>query len=453
MEDEALRRALAGLLLARGWEVAEAADGGSALRALQKGKPDLVIAGPHRAGDLEGLDLARQVHRRDRRIPVILVARNSSEDLAIAALRAGVADYFKLPVPLEELAESAGRCLAGLAPSDSPARRVTPGPPAADDGRIVGDSPAMREMKAYIGQVATMDTNVLITGETGTGKELVAGLIHRSSPRSAQPFVCINCAGIPDALLESELFGHERGAFTGAHAAKDGLLKMADGGSAFLDEIGDMSPQAQAKILRALETRHVYRVGGRASISLDVRIIAATNQDLERLVAENTFRKDLYFRLNVARIHLPPLRDRREDIPPLFDHYIRDLNRRFGRDVEGLTEEALARLLRYDWPGNVRELRNLLEAVFVKLVSPRILLSDLPEQVQRRLKDADDLPQSERDRLLSALLSTRWNKSKAAQQLHWSRMTLYRKMAKYHLAAEPAAGDLPPRHVTRPGSL
>lgn len=207
-------------------------------------------------------------------------------------------------------------------------------------------------------------------------------------------------------------------------------------GPFFFDEIGDMSLYHQAKILRAIESKEVQRIGGKGSIPLDIRFVAATNRDLDQLVEEGKFRKDLYFRLNVARIHLPPLRNRKEDIPLLLCFYIRELNLRFGREVECLTKDALEYLLCYDWPGNVRELKNLVEATFVNLSSRQISLSDLPEQFRRRIGEARDLPRSEPDLLLSTLMSTNWNKSKAAQKLHWSRMTLYRKLAKYHIVKE-----------------
>jgi transcriptional regulator with PAS, ATPase and Fis domain len=280
------------------------------------------------------------------------------------------------------------------------------------------------------------DSTVLLLGETGTGKELAARLIYQNSSRHKKPFICVNCAALPENLLESELFGYERGAFTGAIGSKRGKFEMANGGTIFLDEIGDMSPYAQAKILRVIERKEVYHLGGKASIPLDFRIIAATNQNLERLVTEGTFRKDLYYRLNVARIYLPPLRERKEDIPLLIEHLIGELNRRFGREVEGFTQKALELLLRYDWPGNVRELKNLLEATFINLPSQKISFIDLPEAFQRRLKEAEGLPQNERDRVLSALFATNWNKSKAAQKLRWSRMTLYRKMAKYDIVSK-----------------
>ncbi len=308
---------------------------------------------------------------------------------------------------------------------------------------MLGKSMGMQEIHAYVRNVAPADTNVLITGETGTGKELTAELIHWNSPRRQKAFVPINCAAIPDSLMESELFGYEKGAFTGADGRKEGALKLAEGGTVFFDEIGDMSQYAQAKILRVIEGKAVHRLGGRDNIPLDVRFIAATNQDLDLLVREGKFRKDLYFRLDVARVHLPPLRDRKEDIVILAEHYIREYNRQFGREVLGFTDEALQCLLRYDWPGNVRELRNLVEAVFINLPSRTISFLDLPVQFRRRLEETDGLPQDERGRVLSALLATNWNKSKAAQTLHWSRMTLYRKMVKYRISGANEVSEGP----------
>jgi two-component system response regulator HydG/two-component system response regulator AtoC len=291
----------------------------------------------------------------------------------------------------------------------------------------------VRHLREYIPRVATTDASVLITGETGVGKELVAELIHSNSHRRHRPCVAINCAAIPESLLESELFGVERGAFTGAEAMREGSLKSAEGGTVLFDEVGDMGLSGQAKILRAIETREVTRLGGRSRVPINVRIIAATNQDLEQLTAAGQFRKDLYYRLNVVRIHLPPLRERKSDLESLMDHYIRHFNARFNRDVEGFTPDAMEHLRRHDWPGNIRELRNLVEAVFVNLNGRRITYVDLPDTFRQSLERTRLLPTDERERLLSTLFATRWNKSKAAQDLHWSRMTLYRKLAKYHV--------------------
>jgi transcriptional regulator with AAA-type ATPase domain/transposase len=307
---------------------------------------------------------------------------------------------------------------------------------------MIGESSSMQAIHTYIKKVAAAESHVLITGETGTGKELVAEQIHRYSSRSQRPLVRINCAAIPDSLLESELFGYERGAFTGATTLNRGAFELADRGTLFLDEIGDMCLSAQAKILRAVEGREIHRIGSRRSIPLDIRIIAATNQDLEQLVEAGQFRSDLYFRLNVAGIHLPPLRDRKQDLVPLCSHYIRALNQRWGREVEGFTADAFDCLLRYDWPGNIRELKHLLEAVFIDIESKTIAFTDLPEPFRRRLKASAGLPHGEREVLLSALLATDWNKSQAARQLHWSRMTLYRKLEKYQITV-PRERHLP----------
>jgi transcriptional regulator with PAS, ATPase and Fis domain len=304
---------------------------------------------------------------------------------------------------------------------------------------VIGESPVMQEIKASMARVAATDSTVLITGETGTGKELVAHYIHSHSRRRQKPFVDVNCAALPESLLESELFGYERGAFTGANSSYEGKLRLAQGGTIFFDEIGDMSLYAQAKILRALETRQVQRLGATATIPVDVRVVAATNQDLPQLMAEGRFRKDLYYRLNVVRIHLPPLRERPEDLSLLFTHYIGEYNRQFGHGVEGFTDEALESLLRHDWPGNVRELKNMIEAILGQCPGLRISVTDLPEPLRRCCKEADQLPPDERAQMLAALLSTNWNKSQAAAKLHWSRVTLYRKMWKYHIVSKGEA--------------
>lgn len=431
--DDALRQNLKDLFVRRGFGIIESSDKTGILRIFPSSNIDLIIIGSHENGSWGGLETARQIRGLDRKVPIILIAAETSEELAIAALRAGVNDYFKQPFSMEELIASVNRCLPKF-PSAGPqqsAKRIES--TMIDSHRMIGNSLALKEIREYVGNVASTDSNILITGETGTGKELVAELVHKNSSRARKPFVCINCAAIPDSLLESELFGYEKGSFTGAYAHNKGKLKFGDGGTIFFDEIGDMSPYAQAKILRLIESREVQRLGGKENIPLDVRFVAATNQNMERLVSENKFRKDLYFRLNVSGIHLPPLRNRTEDILLLSDHYIGVFNRRFGREVEGFSEEVLEYLLRYEWPGNVRELKNLLESTVANTRHQRISFLDLPEQFRRRLTDTKRLPPDERYPLLSVLISTNWNISKAAQKLQWSRMTIYRKMAKYHI--------------------
>lgn len=431
--DDALRRSWKDVLNHRGFGIIESSNKTDILRNFPNPSIDLIILGSFENGAWAGLEVARQIRRLDRKVPIILIATATSEELAIASLKAGINDYFKQPFSFEELVASVNRYLPDFL-SRRPQQSVKgPASSIIDGHRMIGEGLALREIRAAMGEIASTDSNLLITGETGTGKELVAELIHKNSPRAHKPFVCINCAAIPDSLLESELFGYERGSFTGAYASNKGKLKFGDGGTIFFDEIGDMSSYAQAKILRVVESREVQRLGGRENIPLNVRFIAATNQNLEQSVSENKFRKDLYFRLNVANIHLPPLRDRKEDIPSLFDHYIRELNGQFGREVEGFTEETLESLLRYNWPGNVRELKNLLEVTVANFRHRRISFTDLPEQFRKRLRDVKRLPLDERYPLLSMLISTNWNISKAAQKLHWSRMTVYRKMEKYHI--------------------
>jgi two-component system response regulator HydG/two-component system response regulator AtoC len=313
---------------------------------------------------------------------------------------------------------------------------------------MIGSSAALQRVRLSLAKVASSNCTVLITGETGTGKELAAEFIHRNSSRQNRPFACINCAAIPDTLLESELFGHSRGAFTGAEEHREGLLASANGGTVFLDEIGDMSLLAQAKLLRVIEKKEVCHIGGTRSRQLDLRFLAATNQDLAVMASRGSFRKDLFFRLNVAHINLPPLRERREDIPLLLDHYCRDFNRAPGARLGEFSEECMLLLVHYDWPGNVRELKNLVESLSIGGMPAQVGKEHLPAHLHRREEEgwSDEgrnaaharSHQHERDSLISALASAKGNKSAAAKRLHWSRMTLYRKMAKHNLRPQRA---------------
>lgn len=364
-----------------------------------------------------------QLRRVNRNIPVILLVRDGSEELAVAALRARVDDYFHIP------AETGLFLRAVLGKADSPN--------AIPENTLIGSSAAMQQTKARLARVAASNSSVLITGETGTGKEMAASLIHQLSDRCAGPFVCVNCAAIPDALIESELFGYERGAFTGASMKKSGWLEAANRGILFLDEVGDLSPMAQAKLLRVIENKSYYRLGGHVSISPNVRFVAATHRNLEQMTVDGGFRKDLFYRLNVARVHLLPLRQRVEDIPLLLHHYIREFTARSG-DLE-FTDEVWQCLMAYDWPGNVRELKNVLESLAMNAEERTVRRSDLPPAVRDRFQGDHPAEQSERDQILAALLCTKWNKSKAAQHLHWSRMTLYRKLSTYRLVAPQRA--------------
>lgn len=295
----------------------------------------------------------------------------------------------------------------------------------------------MVAIRAYLSKLASSKAAVLITGDTGTGKERVARVLHDASPRSNQRFVAINCAAMPDGLVESELFGHERGAFTGATTTTKGHFAEADGGTLFLDEIGEMSLAAQAKLLRVIEAREIQPLGGRRAVPVDVRIIAATNQTIESLVACGQFRADLYYRLNVAHIDLPCLKDRPEDIPLLFNHLIEDLNQHYQRAVGAPDSHLLRCMMAHDWPGNVRELRNLVEAIFIDPPVDTISLNDLPPMFRDMFARYQVTPSTERDRLLACLRAAKWNKVQTAKSMNWSRMTLYRKLAKYQIEHFP----------------
>ena len=422
------------LMEAYQFEVIELCDKTAVLRYLEAQKADVIVVDSSQTGECCGLELAQQNGRWDKRTPVIIITQKSSADLTIAALTIGINDYFKQPLSIEELARSIKQSInKPLVPAPL-LNPLTSASLSLETPHMIGGSYSISQIKGFIHKVAPIDSNVLITGETGTGKELVAALIHRNSPRRQKAYARINCAALPDGLFESELFGHERGAFTGAHSSYEGKLKIADGGTVLLDEIGELSPFAQAKILRAIETKEVEHLGGRKSFPLNIRIIAATNQDLEQGMVSGKFRRDLYFRLNVARIHLPPLRERRADISVLLDHFIQEMNDRFGKEVEGFTDEALEALLRYDYPGNIRELKNIIEAAFVNVTSRRISFMDLPEHFRAGLQNKE--AKTEFDSMLVALSATNWNRSEAARKLHWSRRTFYRKMAKYDLKTD-----------------
>ncbi len=307
---------------------------------------------------------------------------------------------------------------------------------------MVGISHKITAVRDYLTQIAMFNSPVLITGETGTGKELAAEMVHKNSPRARHTFISVNCAAIPETLFESELFGHEKGVFTGADSRRVGLFAAAIGGTVFLDEIGEMPLTAQSKMLRVLENREIQRLGSHRSIEIDIRVVAATNQHLEELVGQGKFRSDLFYRLNIASVHLPPLRERKEDITELISHFLLVLNAQMGRQVVGLEPEVHDCLMDYEWPGNVRELRNVLESTLLTIRSPLIGFKDLPENYQAKFSRIQAAPFQERERLVSALVSTNWNVSQAAKQLHWSRMTVYRKIEKYGLDRPPAAQAL-----------
>jgi len=418
---------LRNLIESLGFEVILSERETAALSVALERQIDLLVMAACGSEVSEDICVVNQIKEINSFLPVFLLAKNGSKAHAVASFRAGVEDYIDYPCSAEELLR---RIEASLPQEKEPSQE------SGSARSMVGESKPMREISRFIHKVAATDSTVLITGETGTGKELVASLIHEKSRRSQKPFVCVNCAAMPDTLVESEMFGYERGAFTGAVSARLGKFEVANGGTVFLDEISDMTPFAQAKMLRTIESKEIYRLGGRKIIPLDVRVTAATNKDPEELISEGKFREDLYYRLNIARIHLPPLRERKEDIQRLIGHGIEKLNRKYKRTVQGLSDEAMFSLMRYDWPGNVRELMNLLEATFINLPQKEIAFADLPKLFQKKLNETKNAATSERKKIFSALLETKWNKSQAARKLHWSRMTLYRKMMKYNIVEQ-----------------
>jgi two-component system nitrogen regulation response regulator GlnG len=353
--------------------------GAEGLKRVADGRPDVILL-DLRLPDQSGLEVLKQLRHIDARIPVVLVTVVRSADSAIEAMRQGAYDYLCKPLNLQELDRVIGEALKVARLMREPAVMVRT-PPADDQPgeAIIGSCPGMQEVYKAIGRVADQTFPVLITGESGTGKELVARAIYQHGPRAKAPFLALNCAAIPETLLESELFGHEKGAFTGAERRRIGKFEQVNGGTLFLDEIGDMPPAAQAKLLRILQEQAFERLGGSETIRTDVRLIAATHRDLNAWSAEGKFRLDLYYRLGVFTIHLPPLRDRGADLALLVQFYLRRVSRELGREVREVAPEALQRLRGYSWPGNVRELQSVLKQALLRAHGPVLLPDFLPE--------------------------------------------------------------------------
>jgi DNA-binding NtrC family response regulator len=355
-----------------------AGTGTAGLGQIGTGRPDVILLALQ-LPDQSGLEVYGKVRRIDARIPVIFVAMDRTADGAIEAMRQGAYDYLFKPLDTDQLRRVVGEALDIVRRLRAPTRFTGPRPDPDADGAIMGESPAMREVYKAIGRVAAQDVAVLITGESGTGKELVARAIHRHSSRAGSSYLALNCAAIPEGLLESELFGHEKGAFTGAERRRIGKFEQSHGGTLLLDEIGDMAPSVQAKVLRLLEEQAFERVGGYETVRTDVRLIAATHRDLKTWSAEGRFRPDLYYRLGVFAIHLPPLRERGDDLLMLVRHYLRRYSRELGRDVHEVAPEAMERLRAHAWPGNIRELQNVLKQALLRASGTVLLPSFLPE--------------------------------------------------------------------------
>jgi two-component system nitrogen regulation response regulator GlnG len=350
-------------------------------------RPDVIIL-DIRLPDHSGLEAFRQIHARDPRVPVIFITGRGTAETAIETMRLGAYDYLLKPLDLDHLREVVARALAISRLMSVPAVVSESGTEEDRSDVLIGRCPSMQEVYKSVGRVAPQDVTVLLRGESGTGKELVARAIYNYSRRRTGPFLAINCAAIPENLLESELFGHEKGAFTGADRKRIGKFEQCVGGTLFLDEIGDMTPMTQVKVLRVLQDQQFQRVGGNEVLQADVRLVAATNRDLEGMVTAGTFRNDLYYRLNVYSIHLPPLRERREDIRELVAYFLKRFNRELGKEVRRAAPEAMALLEQYPWPGNVRELQSVLKQALLQASGPVLAPEFLPAGLRKEAPSA-----------------------------------------------------------------
>jgi two-component system response regulator HydG len=431
------------LLSGWGYAVVDVDDGEKAVGEVKQRPFDLILM-DIRMIKVSGLEALIAIKTINPAIPVILMTAYASVETAVEALKNGAYDYLTKPLDFTELRLTMARAMEHLQlKEENRLLRDTIGH-RFDRKNLIGSSPAMTKLLDMVAQVAPSEATVLITGESGTGKEMIAGAIHFQSPRREGPYVKINCAALAETLLESELFGHEKGAFTGADRRKEGKFRQADGGSVFLDEVSEMSPAMQVKLLRVLQEREIVRVGGDEAIPIDVRVIAATNRDLAKDVETGRFREDLYYRLNVVTLNVPPLKERKEDIPLIAQHYLKLFSENNHKAVKGFTPRAMDKLLRYTWPGNVRELINALER---GVVLSRSEYLDEEEFLLLREKTAGDdlstpekersagfiLKEVERDAILKILKLAGDNKSEAARRLHITRKTLHKKLKKYGL--------------------
>ncbi len=446
VDDEATQREmLKGILERAGYGVAVAGTGVEALAAMEQDGVDLVLS-DQRMPEMDGLELLRRVRGRVDAPPVVLMTAYGSVSSAVEAMKRGAADYLTKPFDKDELLVVIEKVLKGRRLEAEVKELRSALADRFRVGGIVGASPPMQEVYSLIDRVADTDVSVLITGESGTGKELVARAIHAQSRRAAGAFVALNCAAVPEPLLESEFFGHERGAFTGADRTRAGCFEQANGGTLLLDEIGAMRIDLQAKLLRAIQEREVKRLGATAATSIDVRILAATSDDLEEAIQRRTFREDLFYRLNVVPIVLPPLRDRAEDVPLLIEHLTRAAARRFGREAIEMSSEAVERCVQYPWPGNVRELQNVVERMVVLSRGGVIGAADLPPAI-RDGPPADggaagrfELPAEgvrlddlERHLIVQALRRSRGSLGPAARAVGITYKTLQYRIRKYRI--------------------
>ncbi len=446
-DEHNMRRILEAMLRREGYNVVQAEDGETALRKIEENDITTVVTDLKMPG-MDGLSLLSKIMSDSPEIPVIIITAHGTIETAVNAMKSGAFDYVTKPFEQDEM-----KMIVRKAVRAAEYNRLEIHPESGlptNKYHTVGESRQIKEIHQIIDKVAASPTTVLIRGESGTGKELIAQAIHENSPRNNNPFIKLNCAAIPENLLESELFGYEKGAFTGAVTSKPGKFELADGGSLFLDEVGEIPREMQVKLLRVLQNQEFERVGGIRTIKVDVRIIAATNRDLERDVDEGRFRQELYYRLNIVPIALPPLRQRTEDIPLLVNHFILKLNRKLGRNVKDVSPNVLKALMNYHWPGNIRELENVMERAVLMTDNTTLELSDFPPNILETsggnipdisfnqnvtLKEAvkETTEQVEKSLIIKILKKMNGNVTRSAQELGISRKSLQMKMKEYGL--------------------
>jgi DNA-binding NtrC family response regulator len=457
-DDSSFRRVLEYQLKEAGFSVISSENGKSALDFFLQNHVDAVLTDLDMP-ELSGTDLLQAIKQQSPDTPVVVITAYGSIDSAVGAMKAGAFHYLTKPINRDVLLHTLDRALkfSGLVNENRNLREVVSAQFKFEG--IAGSSAAMRKVIEQAMHIARVDATVLITGESGTGKEVLAKAIHYNSPRSGKPFVVVNCGAIPEALLESEFFGYRRGAFTGAHANKEGKFEAANGGSVFLDEIGDLPLHLQVKVLRVVQENEIDIIGASKPSKIDVRIIAATNRDLRQMMAEGKFRQDLFYRLNVAPLQIPPLRERKEDIPLLVHSFVERICNRFGRAPVRIGSRILRKLEQHSWPGNVRELENTIERLIIFAQEDAARIEDLPEEVfQPQLSigkaviqippEGISLPDLNRELIVTALERNQWNQTRAAEFLHISRNVLVYRMQKYRLGPyknlAPDSGDAAP---------
>jgi len=445
-EDEKTQRdLLAGFLKKEGFSVDAVGNGREALLKLEETLFDIILV-DYKMPEMDGLQTLKEIRKRYVDLPVVMMTAYGTVETAVASMKEGAFDYLTKPIDLDELLIKLQKLIerAGLIRENRELKTKLQERYTFDN--IVCASPRMEDVLGLVARVAPSQATVLVLGESGTGKELIANAIHYASPRSSRPLIKVSCSAFPETLLESELFGHEKGAFTGATQRRVGRFEEADTGTIFLDEIGDLSPGIQVKLLRILQEKEFQRLGSNFTLRTDVRVITATHRNLEEAVKKGLFREDLYYRLNVISIHLPPLRERKEDIPRLIDHFLKKYSKENQKSILDISREARALLLRYPYPGNVRELENIIERAVVLCRGDTITTQDLPFHLREGRSESTDLPRKEKglpesleeiekDLILKALHQHRWVQTKAAENLQISERVLRYKIKKYKIRA------------------